>query len=42
MNLQWGGSKFIQFWYSSFALISAGESIGVSDSCLHSLLSALD
>lgn len=30
MNLQWGGTRFLQFWFASFALISAGESVGVS------------
>ncbi|GAA5875055.1 hypothetical protein JCM3774_003416 [Rhodotorula dairenensis] len=29
MNMQWRGTKFIEFWYSSFALISTGESVGI-------------
>ncbi|KAG0658490.1 hypothetical protein C6P46_005733 [Rhodotorula mucilaginosa] len=29
MNMQWRGTKFIEFWFSSFALISTGESIGI-------------
>ena len=32
MNMQWRGTKFIEFWFSSFALISTGESIGVNAS----------
>ncbi|GAA5992258.1 hypothetical protein JCM10908_001843 [Rhodotorula pacifica] len=29
MNMQWRGTRFIEFWFSSFALISTGESIGI-------------
>ena len=36
--MQWRGTKFIEFWFSSFALISTGESIGVSEWLIYPLL----
>ncbi|BGP42824.1 ATP-binding cassette transporter snq2 [Rhodotorula kratochvilovae] len=36
MNLQAGGRRFVEFWLSSFALISVGESIGICFSALTS------
>jgi len=29
MNLQQGGRRFVEFWISSWALLSVGESIGI-------------